>query len=119
MRISEASARTGIAARLLRYYEEQGLLVPDRDSSGYRSYSEEDLEVARRVRWLIGAGLSTVTIRTVLPCLTAQAGHLVPLCPETVADLKREQARIESSIEALTASRDAIRTVVSAGGPTR
>lgn len=115
MRISEVSEQTGVTPRLLRYYEEQGLLVPDRDSSGYRDYTATDAEVARRIRQLLDAGLSTASIRTVLPCLTERAGRLAPICEETVADLKREQERIEESIEALTTSRDAIATVIAAG----
>ncbi|NGN94494.1 MerR family transcriptional regulator [Nocardioides sp. KC13] len=115
MRISEVSDRTGIPARLLRYYEEQDLLVPARSSSGYRDYSPTDVEVARRIRQLLDAGLSTATIRTVLPCLTERAGHLAPICAQTIEDLKHEQARIEASIAALVASRDAISAVVEAG----
>ena len=115
MRISEVTDRTGIPARLLRYYEEQDLLAPARSTSGYRDYSDQDVEVARRVRRLLDAGLSTATIRTVLPCLTEHAGRLAPICAETINDLRREQARIEASIRTLAASRDAISTVIAAG----
>lgn len=115
MRISEVTDRTGIPARLLRYYEEQKLLVPARNASGYRDYSSQDVEVARRIRQLLDAGLSTATIRTVLPCLIERAGRLAPICDETVNDLKREQARIQASIETLAASRDAISSVIAAG----
>ncbi|WP_461002052.1 MerR family transcriptional regulator [Streptomonospora sediminis] len=115
MRIAEVADRTGTPSRLLRYYEEQGLLAPARNSSGYRDYSEHDVEVARRIRRLLDAGLSTATIRIVLPCLAERAGRLAPVCSDTVDDLKREQARIEASIEALTASRDAISAVITGG----
>lgn len=118
MRISEVTDRTSIPARLLRYYEEQELLVPTRNASGYRDYTEADVEVARRIRQLLDAGLSTATIRTVLPCLTERAGRLTPICTETIEDLTREQTRIEASIEALTASREAIITVIHAGAAT-
>lgn len=112
MRIAEAAEQSGASTRLLRYYEEQGLLAPGRNTSGYRDYNDQDVELARRVRQLLDAGLSTATIRTVLPCLVDRAGRLEPLCEETVADLRREQVRIEESIETLTASRDAIRAMV-------
>lgn len=115
MRISDVTARTGIPARLLRYYEEQALLVPSRNASGYRDYTAQDVEVARRIRQLLDAGLGTAAIRTVLPCMTEHAGRLAPTCATTIDDLKREQARIESSIEALIASRDAITGVIDAG----
>ena len=118
MRISQISERTGIPARLLRYYEEQGLLAPARNASGYHNYDDRDVEVARRVRLLLDAGLSTATIRTVAPCLIERAGRLAPLCAEIIDDLKREQARIEASIMTLAASRDAIGAVIAAGQDT-
>ena len=118
MRISQISERTGIPARLLRYYEDQGLLAPARNASGYRDYDDRDVEVARRVRLLLDAGLSTATIRTVAPCLIERAGRLAPLCAEIIDDLKREQARIEASIMTLAASRDAIGAVIAAGQDT-
>ena len=119
MRISAVVERTGIPARLLRYYEERGLLVPARNGTGYREYTEQDVQVARRIRQLLDAGLSTATIRTVMPCLAERAGTLAPICAETIAELKREQARIEAAIEALTQSHDAIGTVIAAGASSR
>lgn len=118
MRISGAAERTGIPARLLRYYEEQGLLHPERNISGYRDYTEADLAAAGRIRQLLDAGLSTATIGTVLPCLTERAGQLAPICSELVDELRHEQARIVTAIDALTASRDAIGKVIAAGAPT-
>lgn len=117
MRISEVTERTGISSRLLRYYEEQGLLTPARNASGYRNYGDQDVEDARHVRQLLDAGLSTATIRSVLPCLSERAGQLTPICSELLEDLNREQARIEAAIDALTRSRDTINAVVNAGVP--
>lgn len=115
MRISDVAQSTGTTARLLRYYEEQGLLGPRRDASGYRDYSEDDVRSARHIRELLDAGLGTATIRTVLPCLTERSGGLAPVCQRTMADLRREQTRIEDAIAALTSSREAIHAVISAG----
>ncbi|MBU3065355.1 MerR family DNA-binding transcriptional regulator [Nocardia sp. NEAU-G5] len=36
MRIGALSQRTQTSPRLLRYYEEQGLIVPRRSQNGYR-----------------------------------------------------------------------------------
>ncbi|TFB82489.1 MerR family transcriptional regulator [Cryobacterium sp. TMT1-3] len=115
MRISEVAGRSGVPARLLRYYEEQGLLNPLRNPSGYRDYTDQDIELVRRIRHLLNAGLSTATIRTVLPCLTDRAGRLAPICTDLIEDLKREQIRIEASIDTLKQSRDAIEEVIAAG----
>ena len=56
MRIGELSCRTGVPARLLRYYEEQDLLHPERDGSGYRSYREADAGRVTQIRGLLEAG---------------------------------------------------------------
>jgi DNA-binding transcriptional MerR regulator len=115
MRIAEASEKAGVSARLLRYYEEQGLLAPRRDASGYRRYSGADVVAAGHVWQLVAAGLSTTTIRQVLPCLVERAGRLTPICSDLIAQLTDEQRRIERSIEALVESRDAIANVIAAG----
>jgi DNA-binding transcriptional MerR regulator len=37
MRIGELAARSGVSVHALRYYEAQGLLIPERNSSGAAS----------------------------------------------------------------------------------
>lgn len=68
--IGELSRATGVSPRLLRYYEEQGLLVPQRDSNGYRIYGESAPARVARIRELLDAGLSTNVIHDLLPCTT-------------------------------------------------
>jgi MerR family copper efflux transcriptional regulator len=41
--VSEAAARTGWSARMLRYLEQHGLVVPRRTGSGYRLYGLGEL----------------------------------------------------------------------------
>ncbi|MFB6640979.1 MerR family DNA-binding transcriptional regulator [Streptomyces chartreusis] len=53
MKIGELSSRTGVSVRLLRYYEEQGLLLSQRTAGGHRSY---DLCTGRRARHPDAAG---------------------------------------------------------------
>jgi len=40
MRIGELATRTGVPTRMLRYYEEQGLITPRRLANGYREYDD-------------------------------------------------------------------------------
>lgn len=70
MLIGELSHRTGVSARLLRYYEEQELLLPTRDTNGYRQYAEDAPARVERIRELLDAGLPTREIRELLPCAT-------------------------------------------------
>ena len=114
IRIGELSRRSGVNQRLLRYYEEQGLLRPQRRPSGYREYLPSDVAVVRRIRGLLAAGLSTATISSVLPCIREDGERLVPTCPDLLAQLRRERDRIDQAIEDLTASRQALDTVIAA-----
>ena len=114
MRIGELSGRTGVSERLLRYYEEQQLLQPERRPSGYREYSEADVSTVRRIRSLLAAGLSTTTIATVLPCVREEGERLVPTCSVMLADLSEERRRIIQAINDLQTSRDALDTVIAA-----
>jgi DNA-binding transcriptional MerR regulator/uncharacterized glyoxalase superfamily protein PhnB len=57
-RIGEVSARTGLTARTLRYYEELGLLRPsERLVSGHRIYGNDDLQRLYRISLLRQLGL--------------------------------------------------------------
>ena len=45
--VSEAARRTGWSARMLRYLERMGLVVPRRSPSGYRLYGLRELNQLR------------------------------------------------------------------------
>jgi DNA-binding transcriptional MerR regulator len=117
VRMKEMVQRTRVHERLLRYYEQQGLLTPERLPSGYRVYDESDVETVRRIRCLLAAGLPTALIAQVLPCIRTDDERLVPACPDLVADLRREGERIASAIEELQASRAILDTIVAAAPP--
>ena len=76
MRIGELAARSGVSPRSLRYYEEQGLLVPTRTPGGHREYPEAASDRVIRIQELYAAGLSSRKIAGLLPCLRdADGGH--------------------------------------------
>ncbi|GAB3836359.1 MerR family transcriptional regulator [Micromonospora andamanensis] len=70
MRIGELAARTGVSARSIRYYEEQGLLVSTRTASGQRIFSEAAVQRVRLIQRLFDAGLSSRRMYELLPCMT-------------------------------------------------
>jgi MerR family transcriptional regulator, copper efflux regulator len=43
MNIGEASGATGLPAKTIRYYEDIGLIKPDRAANGYRDYGSKDV----------------------------------------------------------------------------
>jgi DNA-binding transcriptional MerR regulator len=114
VRIGTLARRTGVSERLLRYYEEQGLLQPARLPSGYRVYAEPDVETVRHIRALLTAGLPTAVIAQVLPCVREDGERLVPTCPDLIGHLHRERARIAESITQLRRSQRMIDTVLAA-----
>ncbi|MFF9774951.1 MerR family transcriptional regulator [Streptomyces sp. NPDC013978] len=109
MRIGELSERTGTPRRLLRYYEEQGLLVADRSPNGYRDYAEGCVNRVLQIRGLLDSGLSTRIIKQILPCINDPRGiHVSDATPETIAILEGERRRMTDRIACLTRSREAI-----------
>ncbi|MFJ7249222.1 MerR family transcriptional regulator [Kitasatospora sp. NPDC098652] len=104
MRIGELARLTGVSARLLRYYEEQGLLRPARTAAGYREYAQEDTVRVWQIRSLLAAGLPTRIIAEILPCATGPAPALTA-CPNLLATLRGELADLDARIDDLTRSR--------------
>lgn len=51
MNIGEASQASGVSAKMIRYYEETGLIPPaGRTGSGYRTYGPKEVQILRFVR---------------------------------------------------------------------
>lgn len=109
MKIGELSERTGIPTRMLRYYEQQGLLDSERSANGYRSYDESDVELATRVRGLIQSGLTTRMTRVVLDLERQCRLDAAPACSRALAEeLAEELETLESRVACLIKSRDAV-----------
>ncbi|MFL1380738.1 MULTISPECIES: MerR family transcriptional regulator [unclassified Nocardiopsis] len=114
MRIGELARRTGASERALRYYEEHGLLSPERLPSGYRVYTAEDVTTVRRIRLLLAAGLNTAQIREALPCITEL---LIPTCPGLVDGLVEQRDRIDTAIHELQATRANLDAIITDAPP--
>ncbi|MFE9557201.1 MerR family transcriptional regulator [Streptomyces sp. NPDC006692] len=109
MRIGELSERTGTSRRLLRYYEEQGLIVSARSSNGYRDYDEDFVDRVMQIRGLLDAGLPTRIIKQILPCLDKpRVIHFPDATPEMIATLTLERDRMTQRIDCLIRNRDAV-----------
>lgn len=61
---------TGLSRRQVRYYEQQGLLKPERSSGGHRLYSPEDVERLTLIKSLMTKGFTTV--ESVKRCLNSE-----------------------------------------------
>ena len=107
MKIGELADRTGVPQRMLRYYEQQGLLAPERSDNGYRSYREQDVDRVQQVRSLIQSGMPTRLIRIVLEM---EDDTWSRKCSRDFAEkLAGELKAIEDKISCLSLSRDTVR----------
>lgn len=110
MKIGDLARRTGVAPRLLRYYEQQGLISAARADNGYREYAEEDVDRVERVVGLVRSGVPTRLVRAILELEGVRCDALVETCTRDVAEqLAAELREIEGRIACLTRSRDTIR----------
>ncbi len=44
MNVRDAAARSGLPAKTIRYYDDIGLVVPDRQANGYRDYNDQTIQ---------------------------------------------------------------------------
>jgi DNA-binding transcriptional MerR regulator len=98
MQIGELSARTGATVRMLRYYEEHGLLQPRRTESGYRIYAETDVLRVRYIRCMLASALPTKVVAQALRFLLDQR----PAIPELPEDRARLAEVLQAELDALT-----------------
>ncbi len=66
MRISEFSKKTNLTKRSLQYYDEIGLLVPDKLANGYREYNDNQLGIVENIMFLKELDYSLEDIKTLL-----------------------------------------------------
>jgi DNA-binding transcriptional MerR regulator len=115
MRIGELAKRTGVAPRMLRYYEEQGLIAPTRLPNGYRDYDEYLVQRVGKIRGLVDSGIPSRIIVDILPCLDKQQAIVVRNVEPGLRDLLAdERDRMSQKIDFLTQNRDAITSYIAA-----
>ncbi|SDC71024.1 DNA-binding transcriptional regulator, MerR family [Massilia sp. PDC64] len=107
MRIGELSRLTNVSERMLRYYEQEGLLKPTRSKAGYRLYSQTDLETVRNLQKLTTSGIKLKTAKALLPCMYGDEPQFVP-CPIVQEALRNELDALDERLAALQESRKAV-----------
>ena len=116
MKIGELSSRTGVPPRMLRYYEQQGLITASRADNGYRDYAETQVDRAQRVRSLIRTGVPTRLIAAVLDLEEPHNGWTDSCSQEFAETLAHELRAIEEKIACLQTSRGTIRDYLARTG---
>ena len=96
MKIHEVEALAGITKKNIRFYEEQGLLMPRRNAeNGYRDYGEEEVQIILRIKLLRKLGLPIEEIRQMF-----SGSHTVgDGMRRHLVTLEREQRNLQQSME--------------------
>ena len=104
--ISDLSAEFGVSARALRFYEDEGLIAPNRNGLA-RIYSKRD---RARLAWIMRAknvGFSLGEIRELIDLYDLDDGRAeqrrttLVRCREKIAELEAQRADLDSAIREL------------------
>jgi MerR family copper efflux transcriptional regulator len=96
MNIGQASRASGVSAKMIRHFETIGVLPPAaRNLSGYRSYSQADLQRLEFIRRARDAGFSTAEIRALVSLWQDRGRPAREVRRLAAGHLARIQARIE------------------------
>lgn len=110
MNIGLAAKASGVSAKMIRYYEESGLIVKAaRTGAGYRDYSGKDVNVLRFIRRARDLGFSMAEIGNLLALWQDQSRQS--------AEIKRiaqaHVATLEEKIRDMQDMADTLRELVS------
>jgi MerR family transcriptional regulator, copper efflux regulator len=100
MNIGQAALQSGVSAKMIRYYEQSGLLeAVHRSSSNYRVYSDKDVQTLRFIRRSRDLGFSLDRIRTLLTLWKDTGRRSVDvktLARQYIGELNDDIAKLES-----------------------
>ncbi|MEX0316369.1 MULTISPECIES: Cu(I)-responsive transcriptional regulator [unclassified Ruegeria] len=110
MNIGDVATHTGLPAKTIRYYEEIGLITPQRELNGYRRFREQDLHKLNFLGRARALGFTIEDCRTLLALYEDET--------RASADVKRiargHLAQIEAKIADLNAMRDTLSHLIDA-----
>ncbi len=107
LRIAEVAERTGIPATALRFYDDAGIVTPQRTPNGYRSYSAADVEALQFVARskLVGLSLEEIAealeLRNADRCAPLQ-DRLVELVAARLRDSRAQLEELMAFMDELT-----------------
>jgi len=95
MTIKEVEQLTGMTRANIRYYEMEGLLIPERNANGHREYSESDVEELNKIKLLRTLYISIDEIKE----LKANQKKLSEVLETQLEKLEKERRSIVQAID--------------------
>ncbi|MBP0439875.1 Cu(I)-responsive transcriptional regulator [Tianweitania sediminis] len=108
MNIGAVSEKSGLPAKTIRYYEDIGLIRPDRRENGYRDYSMEDVHRLRFLQRSRSLGFSVEECRQLLSLYGDRGRESMEV--KAIASGKLQE--IERKITELQGLRDTLKHLV-------
>ena len=105
--IGELAKRTLCSVRVLRHYEQCGLLLSVRSANGYRQFDEAAVEHVMRIRVLLRNGFTVEEIRPVAIMLDGRPRSLI--CADVIRLYQSKVDEIDQRIAELSELRDRAR----------
>lgn len=103
MKVGEIARRAGVSVRTLHYYEEIGLLTPERTESGHRQYGRAAIERLLQIRSLQQLGFSLTRIDSLFSGRVVAAEEIVADHLTEVQMQREALARLEVQLQHLHA----------------
>jgi len=100
MNIGELERRSGVGRHTLRYYEQLGLIVAQRQANNYRSYSEQTV---MDLAFIQGAQSGGFTLAEIGDILAAKRGNTID-CAQGAVMVASKMAEIQAKISTLQAA---------------
>ena len=105
MNIGSAANRSGLPAKTIRYYEDIGLINPDRRTNGYRDYSDSHLHILRFLARARSLGFTIEECRRLLSLYEDKgraSADVKALAMEHIRNVETKISELESMRQTLT-----------------
>lgn len=104
MNIGEVAERSGIPAKTIRYYEDIGLVRPQRSENGYRAFRETDLHKLAFLGRARALGFSIEDCRTLLSLYedeTRESAQVKAVAEEHLSEIDTKIRQLQSMRQTL------------------